>query len=224
MITKMPNLSNCTDNFSIILVLFCASCVTILPFLRLVALCILCFSRRPLHTLRGFFRVVREFEHATSFWCHTSVFSAALLLLVFEIKYLSQQFDLSAIIHAATGEIDNEESSIDNKSDLMGSILDMSIGAIEGTIDDANVPLLDIEILPNRNALNALLLIGVLSDVSTWLIRYVFDPGWSEYRVVLNDDNDEDEDESMPLLSGDRDENEASTSSNVKEISSTIEV
>ena len=97
----MPNLELATNEFSSLLVLLCVACVTFVLLVRLSALCALCFSRKPVHLLRGRFGFVLTWN-TPSFWCHT-VLSVALLLLIFEIKYLSNQFDAGSIINVAVG-------------------------------------------------------------------------------------------------------------------------
>ena len=201
MFHEMPNLELATNEFSSLLVLLCAACVTFVPLVRLSALCALCFSRKPVHLLRGRFGFVRDLEHVTSFWCHTSVFSVALLLLIFEIKYLSNQFDAGSIINAAVGQAESSSEQAGG-GDLMGNLLSMSIGTIASA---EQKQLLDIEIQPNRNVLNAFVLISILADIATWIIRYVFDPGWREDQVAVVVDGDLDE-ESLPLLGGDDDD------------------
>ena len=203
MFHEMPNLELATNEFSSLLVLLCAACVTFVPLVRLSALCALCFSRKPVHLLRGRFGFVRDLEHVTSFWCHTSVFSVALLLLIFEIKYLSNQFDAGSIINAAVGQAESSSEQAGG-GDLMGNLLSMSIGTIASA---EQKQLLDIEIQPNRNVLNAFVLISILADIATWIIRYVFDPGWREDQVAVVVDGDLEE-ESLPLLGGDDDEEE----------------
>ena len=84
----------------------------------------------------------------------------------------------------------------------MGNLLSMSIGTIASA---EQKQLLDIEIQPNRNVLNAFVLISILADIATWIIRYVFDPGWREDQVAVVVDGDLDE-ESLPLLGGDDDD------------------
>jgi len=207
MFYEMSNLDNGTYGFSGILIILCAFCVTFVPLIRLMLLCVLCFCRHPLHLLRGHFKIVRDLEHISSFWCHTSVFSAALLLLVFEIKYLSNQFDATTIVNAAMGQVKSSSSSSSPNDDLMGSLLSMSIGTIAQADATDSSQLLDIEILPNRNALNALILISILTDIITWVVRYVFNPGWCE--DLVEEDTDKDvEEESVPLLGADDDDND----------------
>ena len=203
MFHEMPHLESATNEFSNVLVLFCAACVTFVPLVRLLALCVLCFSRRPLHLLRGRFGFVRDLEHVMSFWCHTSVFSIALLLLILEIKYLSNQFDAGTIINAAVGQVQSSSDDAVGGEDFMVNLLSMSIGTIVKA--DQTQPMLDIEIEPNRNVLNAFVLISILTDIATWIIRYVFDPGWSETMITVVSDDDLEE-ESLPLLGGDDDD------------------
>ena len=82
--------------------------------------------------------------------------------------------------------------------------------------------------------LNAFVLISILADIATWIIRYVFDPGWREDQVAVVVDGDLEE-ESLPLLGGDDDEGDGESDDKMMEerskikskadaISSTLEV